>query len=178
MRQAGAQVVHGMKRLVQQREGKQAAGPSFGHNAASGALGGVPAQAHMLYIFAPALEIPRNDGRSEEDPCEIGPDMEPGDRTVKQAIKDGNERKLHPDPAAYLLILDEGVLAEKHSRKQNWREEKPRIQLDKGYKTPEPPGRVNLHEGPELFIASCRQVGMVRLVGDAIEREAHEAQGA
>ena len=63
--QAGPDVVHPMEWFVEQSQGKQAAGPGVGDDAAGGAFGGMATQADMFDVFPPALEIPGDVARSK-----------------------------------------------------------------------------------------------------------------
>ena len=61
VRQRHLDVMDPVKRLVQQGEREQLPGPGVRHDAACGASRGVAAQADVLDVFPPALEVSRDD---------------------------------------------------------------------------------------------------------------------
>ena len=63
VRQPDTQMMHGMERLVQQGQRKETATPGVRNDTTGRALGGVAAQADMLNVFPPALQIAGDDSR-------------------------------------------------------------------------------------------------------------------
>lgn len=158
VRQTSAQVVDAMEGFVQQCERQKLSGPSIGHDATGGTPGGVTAQADVLDVFPPALQISRDDAGSKVEPKKVSPEL-PMRHCPKNGRPDRNDQnKFGPNATADFTIVDERIFPQEHPSEEKRREQEAHIQFNEGDHPPKPTRSVDVYKGPQFLIPLRREM--------------------
>src|SRR4029077_6801479 len=133
---------------------------------------------NVLDVFAPTLQISRQDCRREIHPDEVFPQAECCDHPKNKRPGRNDQRQFRPNAAAHTLASDRRRRTKESSQENKRRIKESEIQLEKCGQTSLPPWHGRLREWPKFVISLRREIRMMRLMNDAIETEAHQTQGA
>ena len=178
MRQAGTLMMHSMKWLMEQRKGHQPSQPAFRDDAAGRAIHRGSGHPDVLDVFAPALEICGQKRRRDIHPDEILPEIECRDRPQNVSPGDCGQCQLHPDAPADAFVSNRRGRTQKGPHKNERRVKHAKIQLKKRSQAPDPSRSRRLGKRPKFVVSLGREVGMMGLMYDPVEAEAHKAKGA
>ena len=176
VRQAGLEVMDPVERFMQQGPGNQFPSRRIGHDASGRASRFVAAQAHVLDVFSPALQVAGNEPGHEVVPPEEGPEIEASHQRDRDDPEGDRENQLGPDLPPHLPVLDGRVAIEEPAPEQERREEETEIEFEERRQSTLPSRRVRLHERPQFHVLLGRQVHVVRLVQNPVKGETGEAQ--
>ena len=178
MRQTGTLMMNSVKWFVKERESNQPPQPAFRDDAPSCAIYRVARHPNVLDVFAPTLQISRQDCRREIHPEEIFPQAECCDRPENKRPGHNCQRQFRPNALANALASDRRRRTKEGSQENKRRINQSEIQLEKCGQTSLPPWHGRLREWPKFVISLRREISMMGLMNDAIEAETHQTQRA
>ena len=106
VRQSCILMMHAVIGFVQQSVSKHTAKPAFRHDAASRAVHSVTGKPDMLDVFAPVLEICRNQRRNQIQPKKIFPNAPKSDGSDNGRPHRDCQGQLRPNSSSYLSTSD------------------------------------------------------------------------
>ena len=171
-------MMNAVKWFVKERESNQSPQPAFRDDAPSCAIYRVARHSNVLDVFAPTLQISRQDCRREIHPEEIFPQAECCDRPENKRPGHNCQRQFRPNAPANTLASDRRRRTKEGSQENKRRINQSEIQLEKCGQTSLPPWHGRLREWPKFVISLRREISMMGLMDDAIEAETHQTQRA
>ena len=178
MRQSGILMVDTVVRLVQQSVGKDTSKPALRHNAPGGTVYRVAGQADVLDVFAPALQIRRDDRRRQIHPKEIFPQAEESDGRDQESPEDSGETQFFPNSPPHLAAPDDGIATDKVPKEKERRVKQAERKFEQGRTASRPTRNLRENKWPELGVAFPGKMDVMHLMHRAIKAEGNKAEHA
>src|SRR4051812_48800690 len=178
MRQTGILMMDAVIRLMEQGVSEDMAKPAFRDDAASGAVHGVTEQTEMFDVFAPGLEICRNQRRREVEPEKIFPNAKKSDRRHDGGPHYDSQGQLYPNSSSHLPASNQRVPMDENAEKDHRRIKQAEGKFEESGEATGPTRRLGQDKGPEFRVFFRGQMHVMHLVHHPIETERDETKNS